>query len=128
MSGDYQNTREDQYDEASERESIARQEAIDFHAENWMTAVTKSPQKSNGTFRDVTEYQWSGFTRTKTIRSANSVDVFIEQLDNKDFMRQAAQILIDLRSGKFPQSQVEELFAEMAADYAEFQYEKNIKE
>jgi hypothetical protein len=126
MSGDYQNTKEDQHDKTAEQESIARQEAIDFHTENWMTAVTKSPQKSNGTFRDVTEYQWSGFTRTETIRSANSVDVFIEQLDNKDFMQRAAQILIDLRSGKFPQSEVEELFAEMAADYADFQYEKNI--
>lgn len=128
MSGDYQNTKEDQHDKTAEQESIARQEAIDYHTDNWITAVTKSPQKSHGTFEDVTEYHWSGFTRTETVRPANSIDVVLDQLDNNDFMQRAAQILIDLRSGKFPQSQVEELFAEMAADYAEYQYEKNIKE
>jgi hypothetical protein len=127
MSGDYQNTKEDQHDKTAEQESIARQEAIDFHTDNWIAAVTKSPQKSHGTFDDVTEYHWSGFSHTEKTRPATSVDVFVDQLDNGDFMQQVAQILIDLHQ-KGSRGDVDRLFDDMAADYAEYQYEKNIKE
>jgi hypothetical protein len=43
-------------------------------------------------------------------------------------MQRAAQILMDLRAGNFPQSKVEVLFADMAASYAEYQYKSNIKD
>jgi hypothetical protein len=77
----------------------------------------------------VVERGWDGFERTEKIRPANSVDVFIEELEKKDFMEQAALILINLHSGRsFTQAAVEALFKDMAASYAEFQYKSNIKE
>jgi hypothetical protein len=125
---DQDNSNENRYSDRQEREEAARDAAIQLHTENWMDAVTKSPAQSHGTFKDAIERGWVGFERTETVRPATSVDVLLEQLDNADFAQRAAQILIDLRAGNFPQSAVEVLFADMAANYAEFQYESNIKE
>jgi len=123
---DFDNIREDRYSDQLEREEKARQESIDYHAENWMTAVTKSVKESSGTFQNVKECTWHGFERVETIRVANSVDVFIEELHNKDFLERAAKILIDLQ--KFGHSSIDELLDDMAANYAEYQYENSIKE
>jgi hypothetical protein len=125
---DQDNIREDRNNAKEEREASAKADSIEFHAENWMDAVTKSPAQSHGTFKAVVERGWAGFERTEKIRPANSVDVFIEELENKDFKERAAQILIDLCAGNFPQSAVDYLFADMAASYAEFQHESQIKE
>jgi hypothetical protein len=125
---DYDNLREDRYSDQVEREEALRHAAIDMHTDNWMTAVTQSVEKSHGTFKDVSEYKGEKFDFKYVTRPPNSVDVFVEELHNKDFMERAAQILIDLRAGNFPQSKVEVLFADMAASYAEYQYESNIKD
>jgi hypothetical protein len=126
---DFDNLCEAAFEKRQELDNEARDATIDMHAANWINAVTKSPQRSHGTFKAVVERGWDGFERTEKIRPANSVDVFIEELENKDFMRQAALILINLHNGKsFTQAAVEALFKDMAANYAEFQYESNIKE
>lgn len=132
---DFDNIREDRYSDRQEREEKARQESIDCHAENWMTAVTQSVEKSHGTFADVTDYEAVKkldfnelLSKSYPKRPANSIDVFIEELHNLDFMERAARILIDLRAGNFPQSATEELFASMAANFADYQYEKNLKD
>ena len=39
---DYNNIREDEYERKLEASNEARDAAIDYHAENWITAVTKS--------------------------------------------------------------------------------------
>ena len=121
---DYDKAREDYYIKKIEREQKARDAAIDMHAENWMTAVTQSVEKSNGTFKDVTDRAWVGFKRVENVRKANSVDVFLEELDSKDFAQRAARILIDWRGAPI----VRALLQDMAANYAEFQYGSNIKE
>ena len=121
---DYDNLREGRYSDQLECEQKARDAAIDFHAENWMTAVTQSVEKSHGTFKDVTDRTWVGFKRVENVRKANSVDVFLEALDNEDFAQRAARILIDWRGAPI----VRALLQDMAANYAEFQYEFNIKE
>jgi hypothetical protein len=123
---DFDNIREDRYSDQVEREEALRDAAIDMHTDNWMTAVTQSVEKSHGTFEDVTDYDSKLDNRGFQKRKAKSTDVFIEELHNKDFMERAAQILIDLRAGNFPK--VEVLFADMAASYAEYQYESNIKD
>ena len=125
---DFDNIREDRYSDRQEREEAERAFRIDSYADNWMTAVTQSVEKSNGTFKDVREYKGENFDFQYVTRPANSVDVFIEELHNKDFLERAAKILIDLRAGNFPQSATEELFASMAANYADYQYENSIKD
>jgi hypothetical protein len=126
---DFDNIREDRNNAKEEREELVKTAAIEYYAENWMDAVTKSPEQSHGSFKAVVERGWAGFERTEKIRLATSVDVFIEELENKDFMAQAALILINLHNGKsFTQAAVEALFKDMAASYAEFQYESNIKD
>lgn len=131
---DFDSIRESRYNNRQERETLARQELIDCHADNWMTAVTKSVENSNGTFKYVTDYEAVGkmdfadFTKMLyPNRPANSVDVFVDELHSKNFMERAAQILIDLhQSGK--RGDIEQLFQDMSANYAEYQYESNIKE
>ena len=134
---DYDNLREDEYERKLEASNEARDAAINFHADNWMTAVTKSVEKSNGTFDDVTDYEavkklnftyLTGAPYPK--RPANSVDVFIEELHNLDFMERAARILIDLNTqlGGLDDSPIGQLFDDMARSYGEYQYDKNLKD
>lgn len=125
---DYDNIREAHFERRQELENEARDAAIDMHAENWMKAVTQSVEKSHGTFKDVTDRTWVGFERVENVRKANSVDVFLEELGNKDFAQRAAQILIELHKIKSTNLIVAALFDDMAANYAEFQYENNIKD
>jgi hypothetical protein len=122
---DYDNLREDEHERKLEASNEARDASMDFHRENWMTAVTRSVEKSNGSFPDVSEYVGKNFDLKRVYRPANSVDVFINELNNGDFMQRAAKILIDLRSGKFPQYETESLFASMAESYAENKYEQS---
>ena len=133
---DHDNLREDEYERKLEASNEARDAAIDYHAENWMTAVTKSVEKSNGTFDDVTDYEAVKKLEFSELLSkpypkhpANSVDVFIEELHNLDFMERAARILIDYNHGKsFTQDAVAVLFKDMAANYADYKYENSIKD
>jgi creatinine amidohydrolase/Fe(II)-dependent formamide hydrolase-like protein len=126
---DQDSRNEDRFIAKEECEASAKVDSIQFHADNWINAVTKSPAQSHGTFKDVTERGWIGFERTETVRPATSVDVLLEQLDNADYAQRAAQILIDFHGGKsFTQAAIEKLFKDMADSYAEFQYESNIKE
>jgi hypothetical protein len=126
---DHDNMREDAFDKRQEMESKARDAAIEMHTENWMTAVTKSPEKSNGTFDDVREYKGERFDFEYVTRPASLLDVFIEELHNLDFMERAAAILISIQaSNANPQAEVSKLFQDMASNYAEYQYEKNFKE
>jgi hypothetical protein len=125
---DQDNLKEDEYERKLEASNEARDTAIEFHTENWMTAVTKSVEASNGTFDDVKDRTWKGFERIETVRHANSVDVFLNELDNKDFAQRAAQILIDISQGQYMFKETDELMEDMAASYAEFQYENNIKD
>jgi hypothetical protein len=126
---DYNSLREDEYERKLEASNEARDAAIEMHTENWMTAVTKSPEKSNGTFDDVREYKGEKFDFEYVTRPANAVDVFIEELHNLDYMERAAAILISIQvSNANPQSEVSKLFQDMATNYAEYKYEKNFKE
>jgi hypothetical protein len=126
---DYDNIREDVFDKRQEMERKVRDAAIEMHTENWITAVTKSPEKSNGTFDDVREYKGEKFDFEYVTRPANAVDVFIEELHNLDFMERAAAILISIQvRNANPQAEVSKLFQDMAANYAEYKYEKNFKE
>ena len=130
---DYNNIREDEYERKLEASNEARDAAIDYHAENWITAVTKSVEKSNGTFDDVTDYEAVkklGFrellSKSYPKRPANSVDVFIEELHNLDFMERAAAILINIQTNNAnPQAEVSQLFQDMSANYADYKYENN---
>ena len=121
---DYDNIREDRYSDKTEREQKAREAAIDMHTDNWMVAVTMCVEKSNGVFEHVTDVKYEGFDRIVTKRKANSVDVFLEEFHNKDFAERAAAILLAQHSNP----EVAALLADMAANYAEFQYENSIKE
>ena len=121
---DYDNIREDRNNAKEEREQKARDAAIDMHTDNWIVAVTMSVEKSNGVFEHVTDVKYESFDRIVTKRKANSVDVFLEEFHNKDFAERAAAILL----AQHGQLAVDALLADMAANYAEFQYEKNIKE
>lgn len=124
---DYYNLREDEYEHKLEASNEARDAAIDMHTENWMTAVTKSVEKSNGTFPDVREYAGRLFDLKYITRPANSADVFVSTLHNLDFLERAARILIDLHKiGE--RADVDELFNDMAASFAEYEYEKNRKD
>jgi hypothetical protein len=127
---DFDNIREDRYSDQAEREEALRDLVIDMHTDNWLTAVTQSVEKSHGTFKDVREYKGEKFNFQYVTRPANSVDVFIEELHNKDFMERAAQILIDLNSNTsiHEKSTISQLFSDMADSYAEYQYESNIKD
>jgi hypothetical protein len=40
-------------------------------------------------------------------------------------MERAAKILIDFKSGALPRYELDELFDDMAANYAEYKYEQN---
>lgn len=132
---DFDNIREDEYERKLEASNEVRDTAIDFHAENWMTAVTKSVEKSHGSFADVTDYEavkksWFNELISKPYpkRPANSVDVFIEELHNLDFMERAARIFIALYKVKDTNLIVAKLFDDMAANYADYQYENNLKD
>jgi hypothetical protein len=122
---DYDNTREDDYERKLEASNEARDAAMEFHAENWLTAVTQSVEKSQGAFRDVIDHSKSMIEGGRVKRPANSIDVFIEELQNLDFMERAAKILIDFKSGALPRYELDELFDDMAANYAEYKYEQN---
>ena len=128
---DYNNIREDEYERKLEASNEARDAAIDYHAENWITAVTKSVEKSNGTFDDVTDYEavkklhfGELLSKSYPKRPANSVDVFIEELHNLDFMERAARILIDMHQTG-GRGDIEQLFDDMAQNYADYKYENN---
>ena len=123
---DYDNIREDRYSDRQEREKKTREAAIDMHTDNWIVAVSQGVEKSHGTFADVTDYDSKLDNRGFQKRKANSVDVFIEELHNSDFMERAARILIDLWGKNC--HEVDVLCSDMATSYAEYQYEKNIKE
>lgn len=125
---DFDNIREDRYSDRQEREEAERAFRIDSYADNWMTAVTQSVEKSNGTFKDVREYKGENFDFQYVTRPANSVDVFIEELHNLDFMERAARILIALYKVKDTNLIVAKLFTDMAANYADYQYENSIKD
>lgn len=126
---DFDNLREDEYERKLEASNEARDAAIDYHADNWMTAVTKSVKKSNGGFKYVREYVGKDFDFKYVPRPANSVDVFIEELHSLDFMERAAKILIDIKNGGGVHMELlNNLFDDMAANYADYQYEKNIKD
>lgn len=120
---DFDNAREDEYERKLETSDEVRDASIEFHRNNWLTAVTQSVEKSNGTFDDVSEYVGKGFDLKRVYRPANSVDVFANELNNGDFMARAAQILIALQKNGNRQFGIDELFNDMAASYAEFQYE-----
>lgn len=125
---DYDNDREDAYGKRQEAESKARDAEIDFHTDNWLTAVTKSVEKSHGTFDDEIDYAASKELATGYVyRKATSADVLITQLIEGDFMERAAQMLIDIQNGKGVHSDtMKKLFDDMAASYAEFQFEKSL--
>ena len=125
---DFDNIREDRYSDRQEREEAERAFRIDSYADNWMTAVTQSVEKSHGTFKDVREYKGENFDFQYVTRPANSVDVFIEELHNLDFMERAARILIALYKVKDTNLIVAKLFTDMAANYADYQYENSIKD
>jgi hypothetical protein len=125
---DFDNIQEDRYSDQVEREEALRDLVIDMHTDNWLTAVTQSVEKSYGTFEDVTDYDSKLDNRGFQKRKAKSTDVFIEELHNKDFMERAAQILILLYKIKNTNLIVCKLFDDMAASYAEYQYEFNIKD
>ena len=118
---DFDNTREDDFDRKLEASNEARDASMEFHRESWMTAVTVSPGKSNGTFSDVSEYVGRNFDLKRVYRPANSVDVFVEELNNNDFMARAAAILISLQG--CGSNRIDQLFSDMAESYAENQYE-----
>lgn len=130
---DHDNLRENEYERKLEASNEARDAAIDCHAENWITAVTKSVEKSNGTFDDVTDYEavkklnfGELLSKSYPKRPANSVDVFIEELHNLDFMERAARILIDIHNGSGVHLELmNELFKDMSANYADYKYENN---
>lgn len=133
---DFDNIREDRYGDRQEREEAERDFRIASHTKNWMTAVTQSVEKSNGTFDNVIDYEAVkklGFSallsRPYPKRPANSVDVFIEELHNLDFMERAAKILIDIKNGNGVHMELfDQLFDDMAANYADYQYENSIKD
>lgn len=126
---DYDVLREDEYERKLEASNEARDAAIEFHADNWLTAVTQSVEKSNGSFPDVSEYVGKNFNFERVYRPANSVDVFVEELNNLDFMQRAARILIDLHSKRnsqnFTLTTIGQLFDDMAQSYADNQYEQS---
>ena len=122
---DYDNTREDEYEQLMDESTAKRDAAIEFHAENWMNAVTKSPEKSHATFPVVKDYS----QLIRTFRPATSVDVLVAEINNADFLERTAQILIDIKNGMGVHSElINNLFDDMAASYAENEYESNIKE
>jgi hypothetical protein len=125
---DYDNTREDDFDRKLEASNEARDASIEFHRDNWMTAVTQSVEKSNGSFDNVSEYVGKGFDLRRVYRPANSADVFANELNNNDFMARAAEILIRLHSqlDGYHSEPIVQLFNDMAASYAEFQYESKL--
>jgi hypothetical protein len=126
---DQDNIREDEYERMLEASNEARDASIEFHRENWLTAVTQSVEKSHGTFPDVSEYIGKNFDLKRVYRPATSVDVLVDELENGDFMQRAAAILISIQANNAnPQAEVSKLFQDIADSYAEFQYEKNLKE
>jgi hypothetical protein len=126
---DQDNLLEDEYERKLEASNEARDAAIEFHRDNWLTAVTQSVEKSNGSFPDVSEYVGKGFDFKRVYRPAASVDVLVEELQNGDFMQRAAAILISIQANNAnPQAEVSKLFQDMGDSYAEFQYDKNFKE
>jgi hypothetical protein len=120
---DYDNLREDDYERKLEASNEARDASIEFYRENWLTAVTVSPEKSHGNFPDVSEYVGKNFDLKRVYRPANSVDVFCEELNNNDFMARAAKILISLQG--CGSNRIDQLFDDMAESYAENQYEQS---
>ena len=123
---DFDNLREDEYERKLEASNEARDALMEFHRDNWLTAVTVSPAKSNGTFSDVYEYMGRNFDLKRVYRPANSVDVFIDELNNGDFMARAAAILINIQTNNAnPQAEVSQLFQDMAESYADNQYEQS---
>lgn len=127
---DYNNIREDEYERKLEKSNEARDAAIEFHTENWMTAVTQSVEKSQGAFRDVIDHSKSMIGQERVKRPANSIDVFVEELQNLDFMERAAKILIDLHAklDGFNNEPINQLFDDMAQNYADYKYENSIKD
>lgn len=122
---DYNNTQEDEYESLMDASTAKRDAEIEFHAENWMNAVTKSPEKSHGTFPDAKDYSHL----VCTIRPATSIDVLVAEINNADFLERTAQILIDIKNGMGVHSElINNLFDDMAASYADNEYESNIKE
>ena len=123
---DYDNLREEEYERRLEASNEARDAAMEFHRENWLTAVTQSVEKSNGSFPDVSEYVGKNFDLKRVYRPANSVDVFVEELNNLDFMERAAKILIDIKNGSGVHMELfDQLFDDMAENYADYKYENN---
>lgn len=122
---DYNNLMEDEYERKLEASNEARDASIEFHRDNWLTAVTASPEKSNGTFPDVSEYVGRNFDLKRVYRPANSEDIFADELNNNDFMARAAEILIKFKNGGSPRYELDELFSDMAESFAENQYEQS---
>jgi hypothetical protein len=128
---DFDNLREAAFEKRQELDNEARDATIDMHAANWINAVTKSPEQSRGTFASVIDYEASKQRHSGYVyRKPTSADVFVERMVEGDFMERAAQILIDLHSvlGGLENSPIRKLFDDMAANYAEFQYESQIKD
>lgn len=122
---DYNNLMEDEYERKLEASNEARDASMEFHRDNWMTAVTVSPAKSLGAFSDVYEYMGRNFDLKRVYRPATSVDVFVDELNNGDFMARAAKILIDLHKSMdgYYAIPIVQLFDDMAESYAENKYE-----
>jgi hypothetical protein len=128
---DFDNIREDRNNAKEEREELVKTAAIEYYAENWMDAVTKSPEQSHGTFASVIDYEASKLRHSGYVyRKPKATDVFVERMVEGDFMEQAAQILIDLHAkGSMPDNaKIRQLFDDMADSYAEFQYESKLKD
>jgi hypothetical protein len=122
---DQDNLLEDEYERKLEASNESRDASIDFHRENWMMAVMVSPEKSHGTFPDVSEYVGKNFDLKRVYRPANSSDIFVDELNNNDFMARAAEILIKFKNGGSPRYELDELFDDMAESYADNQYEQS---
>ena len=104
----------DCYGDKLEKEEEEYYEQLDFQRNNWLDAVSKSPNMSLGNFKD--KHHWlSGIKQELTPER-----IFLDTLCNSNFEQRFAKLLINgYTSGVVNITEVYKLFDDMATNYAE---------